>query len=115
MPNEVAGRQIRRRKWLLGVYRRSRNSANSPLAKHLVCGNAVPSEDRLPMRISAGFVLLARILVSDGKTPRQAAKTTTVGAGAECLAVGIGIAVVGWWKSAAAVMAMSRAWVGKAA
>lgn len=58
------------------------------------------------MRISAGFVLLARILVSDG---------TTVGAGAGCLAVGIGIAVVEWWKSAAAVMAMSRAWVGKAA
>lgn len=59
-----------------------RNGANSPLAKHLVCDNIVPSEDRLPRRISAGFVLL-RILgiVSMGDTPRQAAQTTTVGPG----------------------------------
>lgn len=68
-----------------------KRSANSPLAKHLVCDNIVPSEDRLPMPISAGFVLLRFLgdgtasgvlrqdVISDGNTPRQTAKTTTVG------------------------------------
>lgn len=71
--------------------RRTRKSANSPLAKHLVCDNIVPSKDRLPVRNSAGFVLLrflgivrqvecfARVRVTDGNTPRQVAKPTEIG------------------------------------